>query len=105
MRRKLMAYSLNKLHVRGGPKAKGFQQILGITIESLDYLEEQIHRAIHIHPIVHVQDNWPFGVSCVVTSPLRGVGGYTARIVTLRTVWLLPHCDAPPRLTTAYLKP
>jgi len=36
---KLATYSLNVTHKDGGPKARGFEKILGITIEHIDYLE------------------------------------------------------------------
>jgi hypothetical protein len=105
VRYKLATYSLDRSHARGGAKAKGFEEILGITGEALGYLEEQIGLAIQIHPVGQVRERWPFGISCVVTFPLRGVGPHTTRVAPLRTVWLLPHPGAPPRLTNAYLKP
>jgi hypothetical protein len=89
VRYKLRTYSLDGSHPRGGAKAKGFEEILGITADALDYLEEQIHLAIQIHPVMTVRERWPFGITCVVTFPLRGVGFHTTRVTPLRTVWLL----------------
>jgi hypothetical protein len=79
--------------------------ILGITIESIDYVEAEIHRGIRTAPIKTVRDSSPFGFSCVVEFPLRGLASRADRIVNLRTAWLLAEPGAPPRLTSAYLKP
>jgi hypothetical protein len=43
VRVKLETYSLDIAHKDGGPKAKGFKRILGITIEDIGYLEGAIH--------------------------------------------------------------
>ncbi len=66
VRYKLRTYSLDRSHERGGAKAKGFEEILGITGEALGYLEEQICLAIQIYPVGQVRERWPFGISCVV---------------------------------------
>jgi hypothetical protein len=42
VRGKLVGYSLNPAHKRGGSKARGFERILGITIEDLGYLEAAV---------------------------------------------------------------
>jgi hypothetical protein len=41
VRYKLATYSLDVDHKDGGPKAKGFKRILGITIKDIGYLEAQ----------------------------------------------------------------
>lgn len=105
VREKLRFYSLNLGHVDGGPKARGFALILGITIDSIDYVETEIHRGIRRAPIKTIRDNSPFGFSCVVEFPLQGLASRASRIVNLRTTWLLAGRGAPPRLTSAYLKP
>jgi hypothetical protein len=70
VRYKLATYSLNPFHENGGGKAKGFAQILGITIASIDYLEAEICMAIQVRPITAVRES-PFGVRCVVAFPLQ----------------------------------
>lgn len=42
MRVKLATYSLDVTNKDGAPKARGFELILGITIDAIDYLEAQI---------------------------------------------------------------
>jgi hypothetical protein len=101
VRRKLVDYSLDPGHGHGWSKANGFSLILGITIENVDYLEAAICTGILNNVISGVRDNLPYGVNCVVEFPLRGVGGYRARVVDLRTVWLLADAVSRPRLLSA----
>jgi hypothetical protein len=105
VRYKLATYSLNVAHESGGAKARGFDLILGITIESIDYLEAQIYSGIRKSPVVVVRPNPLFGANCAVDLPLRGIGAKRARVVTLRTAWLLERVESPPRLPSAYLRP
>jgi hypothetical protein len=51
IREKLARYSLNPSNKRGGPKARGFALILGVTIDSIDYVETQIRLEIQRYPI------------------------------------------------------
>ena len=73
MREKLAGYSLNPAHRVGGPKAKSFQRILGITIDHLDQLEAEIRAAILTTPVGSVRDNPVRGYNCVVEIPMRGI--------------------------------
>ncbi len=105
MRYKLATYSLNVAHERGGPKARGFMLILGITIEAIDYLEAQIVARVLDTPICEVRDNGLYGVKCTVDMPIGGIGAKADRIVNVRTVWAFDRPGAPPRLVNAYPKP
>lgn len=100
MREKLLGYSLNLAHTVGGPKARGFERILGITIEDVDHLEAEIRTGILVTPISSVRDGASSGGSCVVEAPVRGVGGKERRAIVVRTVWELTDATAPPRLIT-----
>lgn len=102
VREKLASYSLALDHRVGGPKARGFRLILGITIASIDYLETEIYVGIQQHPVKAVVDNPPYGQNCVVEFPLHGVGSYSNRVARLRTVWQLVTPDLPPRLVNAF---
>ena len=102
---KLVGYSLNESHGRGGPKARGFALILGITVESIDYLSAAIYTGIRQHPIKAVATKKPYGFHCVVEIPLHGVGSYSHRVATLRTVWELGGPLRPPRLISAFPRP
>jgi uncharacterized protein len=105
IRRKLSAYSLNTTHPNGGPKARGFALILGITSGDIDYLEEKIRAGILETPIRAVYRDHPYGIMCVIDLPLRGLGSKRDRVVSLRTTWLFSTMDAAPRLITAFPKP
>jgi hypothetical protein len=104
IREKLAAYSLDPSHESGGPKARGFALILGITIDSIDDVEARIRMGIQRYPIKAVVENRPHGWSCVVEFPIRGVGRYSQREARLRTVWELKAPALPPRMTNAYLR-
>lgn len=105
MRSKLATYSLAWGHSSGGGKAKGFERILGITIDDLDHLEAEIRKGIRTRPIVSTRTADPFGVTCVVDCPVQGLGLLTYRVVPARTSWIYPDRTSAPRLTSAYLKP
>lgn len=105
LREKLIGYSLNASHKRGGTKALGFSSMLGITIAEVDYLEIAIRRGIRAAPVVAVRPNPPYGIKCVVEFPLRGLGERRHRTVNLRTVWQFTSPTSPPRLLTAFPKP
>jgi hypothetical protein len=102
---KLVGYSLNMAHREGGPKARGFARILGITIADADYLKAAILNHIRKTAVRAVHPNPPYGYKCVVEFPLRGLGEQRERMVELRTAWEIIDAVAPPRLVTAYLKP
>ncbi len=105
VRDKLIGYSLDPTNEVGGPKARGFERILGITIEDIDYLEGAIQTGILVVPVRTVRDNPPHGINCVILAPVRGRGEQSGRVVNIRTVWLIPDAGAPPRLVSAYLQP
>jgi hypothetical protein len=105
IRKKLTDYSLNLAHERGGPKALGFQQILGITLDDADYLEAEIRTGILAKPVKSVRPAIPTGFNCLVEVPVRGLGPQYNRLVVVRTAWLLSGTGATPRMTTAFLKP
>src|ERR1700709_2930935 len=105
LREKLIGYSLNASHVRGGPKALGFSAMLGLTIAEVDYLETVIRRGIRAAPIIAVRPNPPYGVKCLFEFPLRGLGARSHTTVNLRTVWQFGSPASPPRLLTGFPQP
>lgn len=105
VRRKLAAYSLDPLHESGGPKAEGFARLLGVTIESIDYLEVEIYRAARRIPVRSIRRNREGGYNCVIEFPMRGTGAKADRIVPVRTVWELTGPSSRPRLVTAFPSP
>lgn len=105
VRRKLAGYSLDATNLVGGPKARGFALILGVTIADIDYLEGVIRAGISKRPISEVRDNSPYGINCVVEVPTRGIGTKSARMINVRTVWALETREARPRLVSAFPRP
>jgi hypothetical protein len=105
VRYKLETYSLDITHKDGGPKARGFELILGITIDAIDCLEAQILARVLDTPIREVRDNTPYGIKCTIDMPISGIGAKADRIVNVRTVWAFDRPGAPPRLANAYPKP
>ncbi len=102
---KLAGYSLDPTNEVGRPKAIGFERILGITIDDIDYLEAAILDGARATSIVSVRENPPHGIGCVVDLQVRGLHDKRNRVVRVRTVWLLADASASPRLVTAYPKP
>jgi hypothetical protein len=104
VRYKLETYSLDSTHKEGGPKARGFDLILGITIDAIEYLEAQIFARILDTPIREVRDNAPWGIKCTVDIQVTGIGAKADRVATVRTVWQFDEPYAPPRLVNAFPK-
>jgi hypothetical protein len=105
VRYKLATYSLDVTHENGGPKARGFELILGITIDTIDYLEAQILARVLDTPVREVRDNTPYGLKGTVDMPIKGIGAKADRMINVRTVWAFDRPGAPPRLVNAYPKP
>lgn len=105
VRYKLETYSLDITNKVGAPKARGFELILGITIEAIDYLEAQIMARILDTPVREVRENPPYGIKGVVDIQVRGIDAKADRVVNVRTVWAFEEVGAPPRLVTAIPKP
>jgi len=100
---KLGAYCLNLAHEIGGPKARGFERILGIRIEDVEYLAKALRVGVLDAPITDVRDNRPFGLLCEVRVPVPGLREHQNRIVGITTVWELRRAGESPRLVTAYI--
>lgn len=103
IREKLTAYCLNAEHEVGGPKARGFAQILGITIAQVTHLVQALHTGVRDAPVTDVRDNTPYGVLCEVRIRVSGVGERAGRQALVTTSWELRDATASPRLVTAYI--
>lgn len=86
---KLRNYSLVHDHEEGGPKADGFRQMLGIGLESIDYLEQEIRCGIAINPISLVTPGDSDGFRCTVIFRIAGTGRYSHRTAPLLTSWMV----------------
>ncbi len=83
----------------------GFERILGVTRDDVDYVEQSIQIGILKAPVDSIRQNPPFGVNCVVQFPIQGIRHKRSRIANLRTTWILVDAAARPRLLTAFLRP
>jgi hypothetical protein len=104
VRRKLSAYSLDATHERGGPKARGFELILGITIRDVGYLEGAIQTGVQLVAVGEVRDRLPYGFVCGVRIPVRGLGAKSGHTVMVTTAWMLDEPGAAPRLVNALIR-
>jgi hypothetical protein len=101
---KLAGYSLDTAHESGGPKARGFELILGITLKDIEHLATAILSGIRETPISSVRMRPPYGVHCEVRVGVRGLGTKRGRVVEVTTAWELTDTEAAPRLVNAYIK-
>jgi hypothetical protein len=101
---KLRDYSLDLDHMDGGPKANGFLVMLGISLECIEYLEDQIRAGIATTPISTVKFGAPGTVICTVQFQIAGFGRYIERTASLRTNWELAGPLERPRMTNAFLR-
>jgi hypothetical protein len=101
---KLRGYSLLVDHDKGGPKANGFAVMLGIDLDSVDYLEQQIRSGIAHTPISLVRLHPSGAAVCTVQFQIAGPGRYSHRTASLRTAWVFHTPWAPPRMTTAFMR-
>jgi hypothetical protein len=102
VRRKLATYSLAMGHDVGGPKAVLFEQLLGITLDHLDYLEAEIRHGVTLHPVTRTWKT-PYGQQCTVRIPVRGVEVHQVNVMAVTTGWQLRYVGDRPRLVTAYI--
>ena len=103
-RRKLATYSLDTAHKHGGPKARRFERILGITIRDIDYLEGAIQTGALLVAVSDVRDRLPYGFVCGVRIPVRGLGAKSGRTVMVTTAWILDEPGSVPRLVNALIR-
>ncbi len=103
MHHKLETYSLVLEHGRGGDKALVFERALGITHREVDHLAAEILRGLMTQPVTSVEMT-PWGLSCGVRIPVRGVGIHDKRVVPVTTGWELRYVGDRPRLVSAYIK-
>ncbi|MDQ3686448.1 MAG: hypothetical protein M3430_12740 [Acidobacteriota bacterium] len=96
---KLRDYSLNPQHRVGGHKARVFRSALGISVDDAEWLREKILAAVLE---AEAADGAPsvFGRKYVVDFNVRR----GARIVGVRTSWIVEHGKDFPRLTSCYVK-
>jgi hypothetical protein len=90
------------MHQGGRDKARGFDLLLGITLEAIDYLEAEIRSGVRGAPVSTVRPNPLPGFNCVVELTIQGVGVRSGVSATVRTVWGIAAPDTKPWLVTAF---
>lgn len=98
-RRKLVDYALDPNHPVGGNKARVFESTLGYNQSNADGLLTQIRDGVTKHPAVPGRVDG-HGARFTVDIPVTGPKGSA----TVRTGWIVTTPDAPPRLTTLFVK-
>jgi filamentous hemagglutinin len=101
---KLRAYSLNPEHEIGAHKARVFRRALGVGLDDIDYLVDQVLVGIGETPISDVRDNAPHGILCEVVIAVLGIGVAAGRPVLVTTSWEYRSPEDAPRLVSAYVE-
>jgi hypothetical protein len=95
-KRKLHSYALHLAHKTGGPKARLWRAVFGITREDWRYAREQIIEGLALAPVLRIRDG-SFVATYVVVVVIRGLNGHTGPVTT---AWQLLAGD--PHLVTAF---
>jgi hypothetical protein len=93
---KLRDYVLVPAHGDNNGKANGFAQRLGIDIGSAEHLEHVLRAGIVRFPTSAVRLR-PYGLSCAVEFEILGIGRYSDRKSTVRTIWHFQAAGDRPR--------
>jgi hypothetical protein len=101
---KLRAYSLNTEHEIGAHKARVFRRMLGIGLDDVEYLVDQLLVGIGDAPISDVRDNAPYGVLCEVVVSVQGIGAAAGSAASVTTSWEYRSPEDAPRLVSAYIE-
>lgn len=100
---KLRGYSLNTEHPVGCHKARVFHSALGVTLEEIDHLIEELLVGVLVAPIAAVRDNAPHGLLCEVPISVQGIKDHAEKVATTTTVWEYRLPEDAPRLVSAYI--
>lgn len=88
---KLCDYALNPDHPEGGPKARAFASVLGITGDSWEHLRDEMLRTLPTGRISRINANL-FATTYGVRLVVRGLNGRDAPITTAwKLVGGIPH--------------
>lgn len=98
---KLTAYHLDLDHEVGRPRAQGFPRALGIGIDDVGQLADQLRDGLGSAHVSDVRDDAPFGVLCEVPIPVRGLRSRADRKIEVTASWELRETGGPPRPITA----
>jgi hypothetical protein len=96
---KLRDYVLNPNHLQGGPKARVFAAVLGITRTDWQYLRRQLLTGVRAAP-AHLRGTTSWGDLYAVALDVTGPAG---RVHRVRTGWIIRTGEDRPHLVTAYV--
>jgi hypothetical protein len=91
-------------HEIGAHKARVFWRALGIGLDDVEHLVNQLLVGIGDAPISDVRDNAPYGVLCEVVVCVKGIGAAAGRTVSVTTSWEYRSPEDAPRLVSAYIE-
>lgn len=103
MHHKLETYLLVAGHIRGGPKAVRFRQLLSITHGDMNHLAAEIAAGVLTEPLSRVVFKVDGTLGCGVLVPVHGVRIHQRRVVLVTTGWELRYVGDKPRLVTAFI--
>lgn len=99
-RMKLVEYCLNPEHPRGKHKARVFATALGFTAENADELQAALLTA------AATEDAKPtFSDRCGARYMIDFEISNRRGTAVVKSLWILPHGQQSPRLTSCYVKP
>ena len=96
---KLRDYVLNPAHPQGGPKARVFAAVLGITRTGWQYLRRQLLTGVRA-AAAHLRGTTSWGDLYDVALDVTGAAG---RVHRVRTGWIIRTGEDRPHLVTAYV--
>lgn len=96
---KLRDYLLNPVHPQGGPKARVFAAVLGVTRADWQYLRQQLVTGVRSAP-AQLRRSTPWGDLYEAAFDVTGHDGRTHQV---RTGWIIRTDDPRPHLITAYV--
>jgi hypothetical protein len=100
---KLRGYVLAQDHRDNQGKAHGFLVRLGIDLDTVEHLADEIRAGIANSRVSSVRPR-PYGLNCVVEFEISGTCRYSDRSSRIRTIWHLRSPGDRPRLITAFLR-
>ncbi len=96
---KLRDYVLHPAHPQGGPKARVFAAVLGITRTDWHYLRRQLLTGVRTAP-AQLRATTQWGALYDVAIDVTGPAGRMHRV---RTGWIIRAGEDQPQLLTAYV--
>ena len=78
--------------------------MLGIDLDDVEYLTDQLLAGVHVLVISDVRDNAPYGVLCEVLVSVPGLGAAVGRTLSVTTSWEYRSPEDAPRLVSAYIE-